>query len=461
MEDSCEDILRLAPDCDPATLRFSSAEGFLLSRVDGYTPWRLLREIGGLPADEVDLCLENWLARGILLSGPTADRAESRRAPNAAHSPEPPASTQPLPVPPGATPLPPIDESAIDSSLDLDKDTQRKILEFEAGLGRNYFELLGVPLEADRRTVKKAYFRLCREFHPDRYFRREIGPYAATLGQIFKRVLQAYELLSDDDERAKLALCLSPTEDPVEQESDTAAAVESRSDDSQAAGPSVPHSAGSEAVSQPCDEEAQAPPSPTLSPLDRLKQRMPFKISGEHREESRQKAEDLYKAALVLLGDARYFEAISSIRVALAFDAGNEKYSETLKTIEQAASDSQLSDLRDRVDTMDASDRIEALMDCEQALRGRPDDPDLNDLVARFCVHTGDFQRAKELAQLAVESEPEEGRHHATLGRVYEGICNWARATDEFQHALRLDPRDGDATRRLKALKWRAKTKRE
>ena len=78
MQDSCDDILRLAPDCDHTTLRFSPAEGFLLSRVDGYTPWRLLREIGGLPAEEVDLCLESWLARGILLDPRQGTRSARR-----------------------------------------------------------------------------------------------------------------------------------------------------------------------------------------------------------------------------------------------------------------------------------------------------------------------------------------------------------------------------------------------
>ena len=65
LRDGGEAILRLATDCDYTAHRLSPGEGYLLSRVDGYTPWRLLREIGGLPAEEVDLCLENWLAQGI------------------------------------------------------------------------------------------------------------------------------------------------------------------------------------------------------------------------------------------------------------------------------------------------------------------------------------------------------------------------------------------------------------
>ena len=41
-------------------------------------------------------------------------------------------------------------------------------------------------------------------FHPDRYFRKEIGAYGARLDAIFKKVLEAYELLSDPATRAEV-----------------------------------------------------------------------------------------------------------------------------------------------------------------------------------------------------------------------------------------------------------------
>ena len=57
-------ILCLSKDCDPISLRLSAAEGYLLSRIDGHTPWRLLRELGGMSGEEVDICLEGWIAGG-------------------------------------------------------------------------------------------------------------------------------------------------------------------------------------------------------------------------------------------------------------------------------------------------------------------------------------------------------------------------------------------------------------
>ena len=192
-------ILCLAPDCDPTTLSLSAEEGFLLSRIDGHTPWRLLREIGGIEPDEADLCLEGWIASGyVKVAGmaPEASRPRPARARSAANAP---------PKPGTATTPGPIDESLIDAGLDLEVEVQRKILEFEAGLGRSYHDLLGVKPDADTKQVKRAYFKLSKEFHPDRYFRREIGGYAARLDAIFKRVLEAYEILSDPKLCAELA----------------------------------------------------------------------------------------------------------------------------------------------------------------------------------------------------------------------------------------------------------------
>ena len=62
-------VPELAADCDVASLPLSPAEGFLLSRIDGSTPWSILRECGALPAEDVDRCLRAWLAEGVVSVG--------------------------------------------------------------------------------------------------------------------------------------------------------------------------------------------------------------------------------------------------------------------------------------------------------------------------------------------------------------------------------------------------------
>lgn len=61
---------------------------------------------------------------------------------------------------------------------------------------KTYYEILGVPKDADERTIKKAYHKLAKQYHPDR------NPDNKEAEEIFKSVNKAYEVLSDADERA-------------------------------------------------------------------------------------------------------------------------------------------------------------------------------------------------------------------------------------------------------------------
>ncbi len=59
-----------------------------------------------------------------------------------------------------------------------------------------------VDRDADKKAIKRAYFKLSKELHPDRFFGKNIGPYRERLSKIFQSVKAAYELLSDDARRA-------------------------------------------------------------------------------------------------------------------------------------------------------------------------------------------------------------------------------------------------------------------
>ncbi len=62
---------------------------------------------------------------------------------------------------------------------------------------RDYYEVLGVSRDADESTIKKAYFKLAKQYHPD------MNPGDAEAEQKFKEVNEAYDVLSDADKRAK------------------------------------------------------------------------------------------------------------------------------------------------------------------------------------------------------------------------------------------------------------------
>lgn len=59
---------------------------------------------------------------------------------------------------------------------------------------RDYYEILGVPKNAEKDDIKTAYRKLAMEFHPD----RNKSPDAE---EKFKEISEAYAVLSDDDKR--------------------------------------------------------------------------------------------------------------------------------------------------------------------------------------------------------------------------------------------------------------------
>ena len=53
---------------------------------------------------------------------------------------------------------------------------------------KTYYEILGVAKDADERTIKKAYHKLAKQYHPDR------NPDNKEAEEIFKSVNKAYEV---------------------------------------------------------------------------------------------------------------------------------------------------------------------------------------------------------------------------------------------------------------------------
>jgi tetratricopeptide (TPR) repeat protein len=383
---------RLVPDWEALASALSPAEGFLLSRIDGHTPWAVLRQIGGLAPGEADAALVSWVEAGLVELDPEKPGPEPAAARSAAEAGE------------------------VDPRLELPVDLQREILAFEARLaGATHHEILGVDRTSDARDIKRAYFQLSKRFHPDRYFRRRIGDYLPRLDSIFRHIALAYELLSDPATREELERAL-----------------------------------GTAPIAEAAQPEPEPKPEPRAAPGYRKPSRMEnlarlrsfFKIPQQLLAERRFKARQFHQSARVAAHQKRWLEAAAGARLAIAFDPFSPEYRQYFASIQADVHAARATALLAEADHADA--KADALRLLEEAIHYRPADAALQARAAALALETGDLARAREFAESARELEPDQVRHAVTLCRVYrsQGDVRGARAV--LNEAAALSPSDPD-----------------
>jgi curved DNA-binding protein CbpA len=397
---------RLAADWEEHASSLSPTEGFLLSRIDGHTPWAVLREIGGLAPAEADAALASWVATGLVELDPDKPDPGPARGVGAATDPD----------------------GEVDASLDLAPDLQREILAFEARLVEaSHHEILDVERGSDAREIKLAYFRLSKQFHPDRYFRRNIGSFAARLDRIFRHIALAYELLSDPTTRAEIERGI--------------------------AAPAVAKESPEVGTDRPAEASA-APPAAYRTPsrmenLARL--RNSFKMPPKMLAERRFKARQMHDSARAAAHEKRWLEAAASARLAIAFDPITPAYQQHFASIQADVHAARASELLAQADGSAA--KSDALRLLEEAVHYRPADAALQARAALVALDAGDLARAREFAEGARELEPNVAAHAVTLCRVHRRRGDPRAARAALTAALALAPSDPDVLAEQRQLR--------
>lgn len=113
--------------------------------------------------------------------------------------PETPAPAVALPRP---TDLSAEERAAMAAPVDLaEPERLRIIAAVRAARAGDFFALFEVPPDADKRTLKRAYFRLSKEFHPDRHYGKNLGVFAEWTSLVFETASKAFERLANERQR--------------------------------------------------------------------------------------------------------------------------------------------------------------------------------------------------------------------------------------------------------------------
>ncbi len=65
----------------------------------------------------------------------------------------------------------------------------------------DYYQILGLPSDAHTAQIKKAYFSNARKYHPDHFAMISNAVFKNAVGQLFRRMTEAYQILNDANKR--------------------------------------------------------------------------------------------------------------------------------------------------------------------------------------------------------------------------------------------------------------------
>ena len=68
---------------------------------------------------------------------------------------------------------------------------------------------MGVREDAAEAEIRKAYFRLAKEYHPDRHLQKEMSELKNELESLFGRITEAYNILIDEEKKREYDMSLA------------------------------------------------------------------------------------------------------------------------------------------------------------------------------------------------------------------------------------------------------------
>ncbi len=164
--DFIKGIPKLSSSISYNTLSLTPTEGYFLSRIDGVSSVEEIASLSGLPYDQaIGVIKSLWNKKVFAVEGVEQSAGE-------------------------------------ENDVDLNED-ERYAIEKMAKTTENgtYYQILSLPFDVKPEQVKVRFFELSKSFHPDKYFRKNIGRYKDMLTMIFKKMSEAYEVLYDPQKK--------------------------------------------------------------------------------------------------------------------------------------------------------------------------------------------------------------------------------------------------------------------
>ena len=481
------------PDADLTSVPLDSRAVFLLTRIDGSTSIADLCEISGLTGPEAVELLTQLRAAGLI----TIEKAPPRPPPRV-EAPQRPTGSVPrvptAPAAPAARPLPrtqgtqvaagpahvgprredilllrrygrfghvpaaifrkpgaprfgafQFDKREALEQCDLTLEQRKEILFlYYNGENLDHFEYFDIEPTNDRKELRNAYFAFSKRFHPDTYFRKNLGSYEEKLHTIFKFANELNDKLQADDSLREAYYRV----------------VKGRNDLFRAGLEAERTMREAEVAAQEAETAAQeqvAAESRKVELTQRLADRQ--KARRERTDfnpmtAQLDKAEQYYNDGMKQYQDQKFVQAANSLQLALTFDPRNDTYKQTFEKVNEKAKQVRAEQLWKQGDMhAQLGQNREALAYFRQALEFWRRHDYLIRTAESMLELNDDLNVAAELARAACDAAPQKVDYLLTLGKIYETANLTKRALATYERATKIDPQNDHAKKALKALK--------
>ena len=307
------------------------------------------------------------------------------------------------------------------------------------------YEVLGVAPDADRDAIQKAFYDLSRQWHPDRFFRKELGDYEEHLEAVFVAITEAWRTLGSEAGRYTYDL-------------ENRSRIEDRHQARRAAPPAP---ASSSLPSAPASARPRARPpararkgAPRRPGTDARRAQALEQVRKQVAERMI-KAKRHYKEALEHREAGRVLKANASIQLARTF---HPKHPTICKLADELNLEARKVQSRGFVAAAESADSFanyrEALANYRKAVDYGTDHPRAHYRLGLLTKRVDDDRReALKHMRSAIKLEPNSIEFRMGLGELYVELGLNVNARAQFKRVLELDKHHPDAKEALKGLK--------
>lgn len=325
-----------------------------------------------------------------------------------------------------------------------------------------YYDLLKIAPDASDDEVKKAYYAVSRNWHPDHFarYRSTLGVHADYIESIFVAMNQASHTLRHPDLRRAYDRSLREAR-RFPAESRTPSEGQDPSGDAAEAVPTTTPRRWSTPGAPPrpgsIRERLQARPSSSSRSASALRQKAEARVSGQVREQL-QKAKIFYDQALEDHAAGKVVKAAGAIELALQYDPDNAEYKELRDQLRAQSRTIRIQSLITQGEQAESFQQIkQAIQHYRDAIEMEPDQGLPYFRLARLIQQEEHSERELlNLLRMAVLKAPDERErkieYRTALAELYVKLGLRLNARREFEAILQIDPKHAASREALKTL---------